>query len=170
MYCDFFSISSRWVKSTTFLCVPKNVWFYVVALCNVCRLEPITEFGLFIMLEWIKKQFKLLQEKSEQSSKHNGKEQKKKKPFEDSSSDDEDDLTPNLTNSQNKVKRKVMDSSSSDEEKAEVPSAKDKGEEEANLFLYYILYCPWPKSDRATILKYLLTHFPWSDLAAKWIA
>ena len=85
---------------------------------------------LFIMLEWIKKQFKLLQEKSEQSNKRNGKEQKKKKPFEDSSSDDEDDLTPNLTDSQNKVKRKVMDSSSSDEEELEVPSAKDKGEEE----------------------------------------
>ena len=85
-------------------------------------------------LEWIKKQFKLLQEKSEQSNKLNGKEQKKKKPFEDSSSDDEDDLTPNLTNSQNKVKRKVMDSSSSDEEKA-----KDKGEEEANL--YYNSVC-----------------------------
>jgi hypothetical protein len=90
---------------------------------------------LFIMLEWIKERFKLLQEqeKSEHSNKGNGKEQKKKKPFEDSSSDDEDDLTPNLNHSQNKVKRKVMDSSSSDEEEAEVQSAKDKGEEESNL-------------------------------------
>ena len=96
---------------------------------------------LFIMLEWIKERFNLLQEKSEQPNKPNGKEQKKK-PFEDSSSDDEDDLTPNLTASQNKVKRKVMDSSSSDEE-VEVPSAKDKGEEEENLLaesFYYVNY------------------------------
>ena len=91
------------------------------------------------MLEWIKKQFKLLQEKSEQSNKRNGKEQKKKKPFEDSSSDDEGDLTPNLTDSQNKVKRKVMDSSSSDEEELEVPSAKDKGEEECMVW-YQVLF------------------------------
>ena len=93
------------------------------------------------MLEWIKERFNLLQEKSEQPNKPNGKEQKKK-PFEDSSSDDEDDLTPNLTASQNKVKRKVMDSSSSDEE-VEVPSAKDKGEEEENLLaesFYYVNY------------------------------
>ena len=98
---------------------------------------------LFIMLEWIKERFNLLQEKSEQPNKRNGKEQKKKKPFEDSSSDDEDDLTPNLTASQNKVKRKVMDSSSSDEEEVEVPSAKDKGEEEENLLaesFYYVNY------------------------------
>ena len=110
------------------------------------------------MLEWIKERFNLLQEKSEQPNKRNGKEQKKKKPFEDSSSDDEDDLTPNLTNSQNKVKRKVMDSSSSDEEKA-----KDKGEEEANL--YYNSVCD--PSLSGLLFKYLLTHFPWSDLAAK---
>ena len=95
------------------------------------------------MLEWIKERFNLLQEKSVQPNKPNGKEQKKKKPFEDSSSDDEDNLTPNLTASQNKVKRKVMDSSSSDEEEVEVPSVKDKGEEEENLLaesFYYVNY------------------------------
>ena len=41
-------------KKYDFFRVPKNVWFYVVARCNLCRGEPITEFGLFIMLEWIK--------------------------------------------------------------------------------------------------------------------
>ena len=51
-----------------------------------------------------------------------------------------------------------MDSSSSDEEKA-----KDKGEEVANL--YYNSVCD--PSLSGLLFKYLLTHFPWSDLAAK---
>ena len=55
-----------------------------------------------------------------------------------------------------------MDSSSSDEEELEVPSAKDKGEEELQFTKHECL-----SVTQVCQGYYLLTHFPWSDLAAK---